>query len=69
MGCKIVAFRFEGELKQEPKYVAMETSARLTVLFFGGKQSTLDTNDDDSTTTIYVHIYIAAQLWNNTARH
>ena len=38
MGCKIVAFRFEGELKQEPKYVAMETSARITVLFFGGKQ-------------------------------
>ena len=34
MGCKIAAFRFEGELKQEPKYVAMETSARLTVLFF-----------------------------------
>ena len=28
-----------------------------------------ESNDDDSSATIYVHIYIAAQLWNNTVRH
>ena len=40
VGCKIAAFGFKGELKHEPRYATMETSARLTVLFFGGKQST-----------------------------